>query len=108
MHKLVAEFGKIPLCQVHRACGSTIINVCYRQTANGGRVHQHQDITEREMIMPSSNGGAYSSRSRRKNCVCRTCSSTLPCNPYWCKAGDVRCRLARRVLANKRYAEIFA
>ena len=43
--KLVAQFGKIQ-SEVHELADGRIVNVCYRQTANGGHVITHQDITD--------------------------------------------------------------
>jgi diguanylate cyclase (GGDEF)-like protein len=47
--KLIAQFGKIR-SEVHELADGRIVNVCYRQTASGGHVITHQDITEREKI----------------------------------------------------------
>ena len=43
--KLVAQFGKIA-SEVHELADGRIVNVSYRQMANGGRVITHQDITD--------------------------------------------------------------
>jgi len=43
--KLVAQFGKIAN-EVHELADGRIVNVSYRQTAHGGHVITHQDITD--------------------------------------------------------------
>jgi diguanylate cyclase (GGDEF)-like protein len=43
--RLIAQFGKIA-SEVHELADGRIVNVSYRQTANGGHVITHQDITD--------------------------------------------------------------
>jgi GGDEF domain-containing protein len=43
--KLVAQFGKVAN-EVHELADGRIVNVSYRQTAHGGHVITHQDITD--------------------------------------------------------------